>query len=147
MLNKLSEDAPVPYKEIGRRLKKARKINGLTQEQLARVVGMSRTSISNIEAGIQGMSVETLYALADAIGKEPGDLLPPRPKLLQEEVVRVISNAKDIRHEPKDVKSWVTAFVPQVQEDTNSGSTSHTSGQQSEADIERRTHPGIPRRR
>jgi transcriptional regulator with XRE-family HTH domain len=37
---------------------------------------LSRTSVVNIEAGRQGVALATLYRLADALGANPGDLLP-----------------------------------------------------------------------
>lgn len=51
---------------IGARVAETRKLRGKTQQQLADVVGLGRTSIVNIEAG-RGLSVETLVALAAAL--------------------------------------------------------------------------------
>jgi transcriptional regulator with XRE-family HTH domain len=64
------------YEEFGNELRAARGISGLTQEQLAGQVGLTRTSITNIEAGRQQVSLHQLYQLAAAVGKRPADLLP-----------------------------------------------------------------------
>lgn len=66
------------YKEFGRLLCNARKGAGLTQEDVSKRVGLSRTSITNIEKGRQHVSLHVLYLLANAIGISPSDLLPPK---------------------------------------------------------------------
>jgi transcriptional regulator with XRE-family HTH domain len=52
----------------------------MSQAALAKAVGLSRTSITNIEQGRQPVNIHTLYAMADILGVEVGDLLPPSPK-------------------------------------------------------------------
>jgi transcriptional regulator with XRE-family HTH domain len=68
------------YKEFGRRVREARTSKDgtrtLTQEALARRLGLTRTSITNIEKGYQGVPLHTLVELAKALGVAPGDLLP-----------------------------------------------------------------------
>lgn len=44
-----------------------RKAQGMTQEQVSELVGLSRTQITNIEAG-RGVSVEALLAYAAVVG-------------------------------------------------------------------------------
>lgn len=56
-----------------------RKHRGLTQEQLAEAIGSVAPSISQIETGKQGFTDSTLYALAEALHTEPGDLLKGPP--------------------------------------------------------------------
>lgn len=48
----------------------------LTQEKLGRLVGLSRTSITNIEKGRQHVSLHHLFALAEALKVSPEALLP-----------------------------------------------------------------------
>jgi transcriptional regulator with XRE-family HTH domain len=52
----------------------------MSQEAFAKAVGLSRTSITNIERGRQPISLHTLYFMADILGVEASDLLPPAPK-------------------------------------------------------------------
>ncbi|RKJ55106.1 XRE family transcriptional regulator [bacterium 1XD42-1] len=54
-------------KAIGRRIQKARKAKGLTQEQLAEIVGLSPTHISVIERGVKGPKLETFIDIANAL--------------------------------------------------------------------------------
>lgn len=48
----------------------------MTQEKLGRVVGLSRTSITNIEKGRQHVSLHQLFAIAEALRVRPAALLP-----------------------------------------------------------------------
>lgn len=67
---------------VGARVRAARAAAGMSQEQLADVAGLKRTSITNIEAGRQGMDLEraALVARGLRIGIaeliSPGDLDP-----------------------------------------------------------------------
>lgn len=51
----------------------------LTQEELAEMVGLTPSSISQLEGGKQGFSDTTLIALAKALECSPGDLLMRNP--------------------------------------------------------------------
>ncbi len=53
---------------IGGIIKAMRRQCGMTQKQLAELVGLERTSITNIERGNQVLSVTTITAIADALG-------------------------------------------------------------------------------
>ena len=64
------------YQEFGRALRQAREDAGLTQEALGQTVGLSRTSITNIERGIQPVAIHTLLRLGRAVHKKPAELLP-----------------------------------------------------------------------
>jgi len=64
------------YLDFGQRLRKARRRAKLTQEALGKRVGLSRTSITNIEQGNQHVGLHLLYELARAVGVRPVDLLP-----------------------------------------------------------------------
>ncbi len=61
---------------LGRRIKEIRGSKGLSQDAVAKAAGMARVSITNIEAGNQGISVESLYAISRALAIEPAHLLP-----------------------------------------------------------------------
>jgi transcriptional regulator with XRE-family HTH domain len=67
------------YVEFGQRLRSFRERAGLTQHQLATFLGLSRTSISNVEAGRQRIPLHHVYALAGAVNCRIEELLPARP--------------------------------------------------------------------
>lgn len=74
---------------LGERIREAREGVGVKQDQLARAVGLSRTSITNIERGRQGVQAYLLARIADVLGKPPAELLPrlaPQPEAVPEKV-------------------------------------------------------------
>lgn len=75
--------------EIGKEIRAARKQRGLSQEELAKKLGMSRATISQIESGaVQEIGVRRLMRLLDSLGLElrvrPAGA-PPTLEELQEE--------------------------------------------------------------
>lgn len=64
------------YQRVGMRLRQARQLRGLTQFDLAQMVGMSRASIANIESGRQRLMLHTLWKLAEALQMDARQLLP-----------------------------------------------------------------------
>ena len=68
------------YLTLGQKLREARRTARVTQEELAKAVGLSRTSITNIEKGRQPIYAHVLVKVAYALGKAPSDLLStPEP--------------------------------------------------------------------
>jgi len=53
---------------LGKTIKALRKMRGMTQAELATAAGLERTSITNIETGKQTLSVQTINAIATALG-------------------------------------------------------------------------------
>ncbi|MBZ5591220.1 MAG: helix-turn-helix domain-containing protein [Acidobacteriia bacterium] len=64
------------YPRFGQTLRKARKTSGLSQEDLAKAVGLNRTSVSNIEKGRQKILLHTFCDLLRVLNVEPRDLIP-----------------------------------------------------------------------
>ncbi|NNN19728.1 MAG: helix-turn-helix transcriptional regulator [Acidimicrobiaceae bacterium] len=62
------------YRELGQRIQRARLRQQLTQENLASLVGLSRTSVVNIERGRQKVLAHVLVRLAHALHMELSDL-------------------------------------------------------------------------
>ena len=56
-----------------------RKHRGYNQEELAEIVGVTPSTISQLETGKQGFTDSTLVALAEALFCSPGDLLMRNP--------------------------------------------------------------------
>jgi len=83
------------YESIGNKLKAIRTSPSgrqLTQEKLAVMVGLERTSITNIEAGNQRVPLHVLYELCNALGVEVTEVLPPYSEISEqppEETVEV----------------------------------------------------------
>ena len=67
-------------KLIGEKIQNSRK-GKLTQEQLAKDLKMTRTSITNIETGNQGVQIDTLWQIADILGASIQELLPTKDEM------------------------------------------------------------------
>ena len=64
------------YRVFGSRLRELREKASVTQEELARRVDFSRTSITNIEKGRQRVLFHQFVNMADALNVEPTALMP-----------------------------------------------------------------------
>lgn len=63
------------YFAIGQRIRKIRKANGLSQEQLAERVGISVTHMSHIETGNTKLSIEVFAEIAQVLDARSDELL------------------------------------------------------------------------
>lgn len=95
------------YIEIGRRLRAERESAGLTQSQLAAHLGLSRTSVSNIEAGRQRFPLHYVYATAVLLRCDLAKLLPSPTAKPYEEALRRL----DVQEQ-----RWIGAFLTAVEE-------------------------------
>lgn len=95
-----SEQGPF-YRALGDRVKKARTDAKVSQDSLARAVGLSRTSITNIEKGRQPVQALLLVKIADALSTSAAVLLPPHAK----DGRRISDGA--LKKLPAESKRWV----------------------------------------
>lgn len=63
-------------KHLGKKIKLARVENDMTQSQLGMQTNIDSSHIGRIERGEVNITVETLYRIANAVERTPGDLLP-----------------------------------------------------------------------
>lgn len=68
-----------PKEIFGHNVRRFRTQAGLSQEELGYRAKLHRTYISSIERGERNVSVENIFAIADALKVPPGDLLDPNP--------------------------------------------------------------------
>lgn len=61
--------------EFGKRMQKARTLQGLTQEQLAEVLNVSRNQVARIERGFRACSIDFLVELATVLNTTTDFLL------------------------------------------------------------------------
>ncbi len=64
---------------LGQRLQDARKARGITQEAVADLLGVARTTVTGIEKGERRLQPAELLRLAGLYGREVNDLLQQRP--------------------------------------------------------------------
>ena len=55
------------FKEIGKKIQQARESQGYSQEQLARMIGCSQSSLSNYEKGKRRLYLSQLEKIAEAL--------------------------------------------------------------------------------
>lgn len=100
------------YADVGRRVREARDERGLTQEALATLVSLTRTSITNIEKGRQKLLAHTLMDLAAALKVAPATLLPENHST---------SSDKKLDHFLKDrspkERAWVKSVLSSKQKE------------------------------
>ena len=97
-------DHPDFYKKVGEAIRVKRKERGLSQEGLAKAVGLKRPSMSNIEKGRQNILLHTFYDIADTLNVNTNALLPER---LRPEPV----NLPDLTSLSKEVREFVEAGI------------------------------------
>ena len=68
------------YYVIGQRIRKTRKAHGLSQEQLAELVGISTTHMSHIETGNTKLSLPVLSKIAEELSVSVDALLTDTSK-------------------------------------------------------------------
>lgn len=93
-------DADLFYREFGQRVRLARKKANLSQEALGRAVGLTRTSVTNIEKGRQHVPLHMAFVLAEVLKTPPEDLLPDLSALEQQ----------------RSLAQWLNGVRPEQQE-------------------------------
>ncbi|WP_271768757.1 helix-turn-helix transcriptional regulator [Aquimarina algiphila] len=64
------------YKRIGSNIKELRKLKKVGQEDLAGMISLSRSSLSNIEIGNQQPTLHAIYEISIALDCDITDILP-----------------------------------------------------------------------
>ncbi|MBR1680455.1 helix-turn-helix transcriptional regulator [bacterium] len=79
-------------KKFGKRLKEIRKRNGLTQEQLAELLGMDTTNITKLEAGEHLPKKDNLEKLCVALNVEVKELFEFGHIKTKSEIIEELNN-------------------------------------------------------
>lgn len=64
------------YEAFGARVRSLREARAITQAILGQAVGLTRSSVANLEAGRQRIPLHIVCDVADVLGVAPGELLP-----------------------------------------------------------------------
>jgi transcriptional regulator with XRE-family HTH domain len=76
---------------IGKKIKELRRKEKLTQSSLGELLGLTRTSIINIEAGKHHLSIEKLYILCSLFKVEYSFILPEiKPVNLESSTLEIV---------------------------------------------------------
>jgi transcriptional regulator with XRE-family HTH domain len=99
------------YAQVGKRIRTVREERGLTQEALASLVNLTRTSITNIEKGRQKLMLHTFVAVAAALRISPAALLPETAATSDDAVEAMLRNL------PIEEKDWIRTALKAVMEE------------------------------
>ncbi len=87
------------YYVIGQKIRKFRKAAGLSQEELAELVGISSTHMSHIETGNTKLSLSVLVLIAEKLSVRTDDLLfekaPASRSAAAEELVQALDGCTE----------------------------------------------------
>lgn len=104
------------YKQIGQRISKARHAHDhlCTQAELAKLLGITRASVSNIERGDQRVSISYLYAIAHHLRVPLQDLLPPLRDFYSEKIEGTSENwSSNLAREIREVSEEMSKSEPE----------------------------------
>ncbi len=65
-------------KQLGAVIRRCRKRSGHTQAELAAIIGKRQATISDLESGVRGMSLDTVFSILNGLGLEM--VVRPRSK-------------------------------------------------------------------
>lgn len=84
------------YRLIGERVKRIRETQTprMSQEELAGILGLTRTSVTNIERGNQKPTLDTLYRLCEHFRLEIRELIPTAAEVTRTEARSVVVGGK-----------------------------------------------------
>lgn len=92
------------YKAVGAKIRTARRAANVTQFQLANAIGMTRTSITNMERGRQPIYLHTVSKIADTLRVSVSDLLP-EPATLDTNLAAKLEGI------PSPQKDWIARVI------------------------------------
>ncbi len=101
------------YEIIGENIKSRRKEKGYNQDCLGKLVGLNRSSITNIESGRQRLLAHTLFELANVLKCEAKDLLPTIKEVEKNEITISDTENKKIN---KESLSWINKVTANVKD-------------------------------
>ena len=100
-------------KELGKNIQKYRKLNKITQEKLAEMVGVEINSISSIETGKYFPSPENLLKISESLNISLSDLFKFKEYSCQDYIDDIHKNLKYI-NDDKTKLSAIDGFIKQI---------------------------------
>jgi len=97
------------YEHVGTQVREARRLRNITQDDLAQRVGVKRTSITNLEKGLQNAPLTVLYSICDELKIEISDILP---------AVQEVSPTTNKRISVHELFTSVNGEVEEIDEET-----------------------------
>jgi len=82
--------------ELGKNIVKIRKLRGLKAKQLAELVGIDQSYLSQIENEKRSPSLEVIQKIAKALGTTVSELLGETPQQLSDDIQRLVDASKNL---------------------------------------------------
>lgn len=125
-MSKRKTSVTVPF-GLGARIKAAREARGLTQPELGKIVGVSKSAVNQWENGVvQNLKLPNLFALAQAVGKDPRELVfgeaqehrvaESRPARYTDISPQQLALIRAYEHLPKNVQHHLRALLKALSE-------------------------------
>ncbi len=109
------------YGIIGKKIYDQRKASGKSQEELGKILDLTRTSIANFEAGTQAVSISDLYKIALFFNKDINDFLPTTDEVknLQKKPEEKVIEDGSL---DETTRSELSAFLQRIKEEKSKNS-------------------------
>ena len=101
-------------KELGKNIQKYRKLNKITQEKLAELVGVEINSISSIETGKYFPSPENLVKISNALNTNISNLFYFKENCTCEDYIKEINNNIKLLSNDKIKLESINNFIKQL---------------------------------
>lgn len=104
----------INYKKIGDRIRQYRSVRGITQEELAYMIGSSSAYICNVELGKKKPSLQMLSEIADAMNLTVNDFLYDRKPADTDSITDILAlfnqekQQRIIRHLTEFIQTIIT---------------------------------------
>jgi transcriptional regulator with XRE-family HTH domain len=85
------------YRLVGEKIRERRQARGLSQDGLAKAVGLKRPSLTNIEKGRQNVLLHTFCEIAETLNTSATDLLPGRKRTEAKDMPDLGALRKEVR--------------------------------------------------
>lgn len=111
-------------RQIGKRLQEARKLAGLSQMQVAKLLDIPRPSVSEMEAGNRRVSADELKTLCDTYEVSLDWVLGNRPDAVSPDDQRLQLAARELaKLQPEEINKLLRLFAA-LKSDSDKGTSS-----------------------
>jgi transcriptional regulator with XRE-family HTH domain len=118
----MTEVDSVKRAQIAERLKEARKLAGLSQGHVAKILNLHRPSVSEMEAGNRRVSADELARLGEIYDVSVGWLLGETPETLDAQDPRLELAARELtKLKPDDLERLLKLLAAMRSESTTNG--------------------------
>jgi transcriptional regulator with XRE-family HTH domain len=100
------------YRLVGAKVRHARIKAGFSQAVLAKQVGLTRSSVANLEAARQRTSLYHFVLISQALGAKLDALLPSEPKSYDSQLESSLQN--ELADSPESIQDFVLGAVARL---------------------------------